>query len=531
VGIPLFFVVRQPGRDPAGKGNDNFYIVVRRIYIVRIVRRKINILHPKYTLIDDPSGLRGGRRDGRGDEKPMKDREMLPAIMVVDDDDDKRQAITTLVEKSGYTPCPATSGEEALDLYPREKPALVLLDCKMAGMDGLQVLERLKQIDPSCKVVMMSSYDDANTIVKAMKLGAENYLVQPVPVPELQILIDKLVEGPLAVAREERAELEGVVGNSQAMQMVFRMVRRVAGTKATLLIRGESGTGKEVIARAIHLLSPSSNRSFVTVDCTNIPSNLMESELFGHERGAFTDARTRKLGLLETADRGTLFLDEIGLMPLDLQAKLLNILETQRFRRVGGNEEIHVSVRILAATNEDLEEAVKEGRFREDLYYRLNVVPIDLPPLREREKDVLLIAENYLQWYTSLHATGPRQLAKDAQDLLQVYPWPGNVRELKNVIERAVLMTDSRIIPASALTIDRRSRKETETAVPVRVDAEGKVAVSFPPDGLSLDYVEQQIIEAALAQSGRNVTRAAAPLHLSRDTLRYRIAKFKTEEK
>jgi len=446
--------------------------------------------------------------------------------MVVDDDEGVQQTLAAFVKRCGFTACVAGSGEEALSLYAREGPHLVLLDYKMPGMDGLQVLEKLKQMDPACKVVMLSSYENSDVIVKAMRLGAENYLIQPVTLAQLRPVLGGLIER-LAV-QEENVRLEGVIGESEAMQKVFSMVHRLAPTQTTVLLRGESGTGKEVIARAIHMLSPLAERSFVTLDCTNIPANLMESELFGHERGAFTDAKTRKTGLLETADGGSLFLDEIGLMPLGLQTKLLNVLETQQFRRVGGTEEIKVSVRILAATNEDLEERVQEGHFREDLYYRLNVVPIDLPPLRERDDDVLMIAEHYLQWYTSLHGVPPRQLAEDSRALFRVYPWPGNVRELRNVIERAVLMTDSRVIPASALSIDRRSRRAVTPRPDTvfSIDQDGQVSIHFPTQGLVLEEVERQLIEAALAHTGGNVTRAADLLHISRDTLRYRITKY-----
>ena len=456
---------------------------------------------------------------------------MSAVVMIVDDDAGVSQALVGIVQKIGYGVCTAGSGEEAIALYSQVEPALVLLDCQLPDMDGMQVLERLKEIEPSCKVVMMSSFDDSNTVVRAMKLGAENYLTQPITMVQLQVVIDSLIDEPLAESEEEDSEsLEGVIGNSEVMQAVCRMVRRVAGTRATVLIRGESGTGKEVIARAIHLFSPSSNKSFVTVDCGNIPATLMESELFGHERGAFTDAKTQKQGLVETANGGTLFLDEIGLMPQDLQAKLLKILEAQRFRRVGGTEEIEVSVRILAATNENLEEAVREGRFREDLYYRLNVVPIDLPPLRERDDDVLLIADHYLQWFTSLEGLPSRQLAEDAQSLMRAYPWPGNVRELKNVIERSVVMTDHRIIPASALTIDRRSRAATGgLAGGFKINANSQVSIVFPPEGLPLEKIEREVIQAALEHAEGNVTKAASLLHLSRDTLRYRIVKFELE--
>jgi len=325
-------------------------------------------------------------------------------------------------------------------------------------------------------------------------------------------------------------ESEGVVGESAVMQDLSRLVERVASMRATLLIRGESGTGKELIARAIHQLSNRKDHAFVTVDCTNIPANLMESELFGHERGAFTDASTAKKGLLEIAGGGTVLFDEIGLMPLELQAKILNVLETQRFHRVGGTVEIQVDVRFLAATNEDLEAAVRDGRFRDDLYHRLNVVPIDAPPLRTRGDDVRHIADHVLAEYTRIHGTGVRRLGESAQLLLSAYAWPGNVRELRHVIERAVLMTDRTVIRADDLIIDRRNYAAATANPPqqnsaIRLDDAGGISVEFPPQGLALEAVERELIRAALEKSGRNVTRAAQLLQVSRDTLRYRIGK------
>ncbi len=308
------------------------------------------------------------------------------------------------------------------------------------------------------------------------------------------------------------------------MQDLSRLVVRVANTKATLLIRGESGTGKELIARAIHQLSTRINNAFVAFDCTNIPANLMESELFGHERGAFTDASATKKGLL----------DEIGLMPLELQAKLLNVLETQRFRRVGGTVEIQVDVRFLAATNADLETAVRDGRFRDDLYHRLNVVPIEAPPLRLRGEDVRLIADHVLEEYTRLHGTGARRLGESSQLLLSAYSWPGNVRELRHVIERAVLMTDRDVIRADDLIIDRRTYAAAALTPPsnsgIRLDDQGAISVEFPPQGIALEAVERELIRAALERSGNNVTKAAVLLHVSRDTLRYRISKHGATE-
>jgi two-component system response regulator AtoC len=457
---------------------------------------------------------------------------MKALVLIVDDSDTVRFALSKQVEAMGYRTLVAASGEQALAHFTEQNPALVLLDYHMPGKDGLEVLQEIKARNAATKVIMISGHDDSSVIVRAMKLGAENYLVQPIAAVDLAVLVNRLLEEPEAIAavEDEDDSMVGVIGCSEAMQVVFRMVRRVAPTQATVLIRGESGTGKEVIAHAIHLHSRVANKPLVTVDCTNIPSNLMESELFGHEKGAFTDARSLKKGLIETADGGTLFLDELGLMPLDIQAKMLHFLETRRFRRVGGTEELEVSLRILTATNEDLEQAVSEGRFREDLFYRLNVVPIDLPPLRARGDDVLLIAEHYLKWYSTLHGVELRTLAEDAKALFRAYAWSGNVRELRNVIERAVLMTDAPAIPASALSIDRRAEREGQsTARVLTMDGNGRLVVDFSAEGLAIEEVEKQLIQAALAEAKGNVSKAAALLHLSRDTLRYRIGKYELE--
>ena len=317
---------------------------------------------------------------------------------------------------------------------------------------------------------------------------------------------------------------EGLVGSSTAMRHIHTRMRRVAGSLATVLIRGESGTGKEVVARALHRMGPRADHPFVTLDCSSIPPNLMESMLFGHERGAFTGAGERAEGLLTAADGGTLFLDELGLMPIELQAKLLNVLETQRFRRVGGTGELSVSVRFLAATNEELEQAVSEGRFRQDLYYRLNVVPIDLPPLRGREEDILLLAGHFLKEFQERDGLPGLHLSKNATRLLMTYDWPGNVRQLRNVVEHAVVMSDGAVIRADDLVIDRRAPHPPTTNV--RVEANGEVYVHLPREGVSLDLLERRVVEAALRHTGGNVLRAARLLRVTRDRLRYRISKY-----
>ena len=320
---------------------------------------------------------------------------------------------------------------------------------------------------------------------------------------------------------------EGLIGTSAAMLRVLVRLRRVAASSATVLIRGESGTGKEVVAHAIHRMGPAPDSPFVTLDCSSIPPTLMESILFGHERGAFTDARQRSEGLLAAADGGTLFLDELGLMPVELQAKLLNVLETQTFRRVGGTQELSVAVRFLAATNEPLERAVAEGRFRSDLYYRLNVVPIDLPPLRGREEDILLLAQHFLDEFKEREGLPDLRLSDNALRLLATSDWPGNVRHLRYVIEHAVVMAEGKVIRPDDLAIDRRAPNAPVTNV--RVESNGEVCVHLPAEGISLELLERRIIEAALRHTGGNVLGAARLLRISRDRLRYRIAKYEID--
>ena len=327
------------------------------------------------------------------------------------------------------------------------------------------------------------------------------------------------------------SEPNQIVGQSPAIQAVFDLIDRVADTPATVLITGESGTGKELVAREVHRRGRRVDQAFVAVNCTAIPSNLLEAELFGYEKGAFTDAKIRKKGLFELADGGTVFLDEIGLMPLDLQAKILTVLETRTFRRVGGLEAIQADIRFVAATNEDLEEAVAAGRFRQDLYYRLNVVPVHLPPLRERGQDILHIARHFLAIYSQRYQKGPSYFSPGAERWLLNYPWPGNAREVRNVIERAVLLSPGTLIRSEDLAIGKEEKDlATEERPPaVEIDGLGEVRIALPPWGIALEDVERRLIEEALKQAGGNITRAAQLLHMSRDTLRYRIKKHRLD--
>jgi two-component system NtrC family response regulator len=451
---------------------------------------------------------------------------MSANLMVIDDDVALCTAINRLLNAQGYRVRVANSGEDGLALCQQEMPSLVLLDLSLPGIDGLETLRRIKQMDRACRVVMITAYDKARSVVDAVKLGADDYVTKPLPMEELRVLVAKLVGQSAAVQPEAGVGLGAIVGKSPAIGQVFEMVRRISGTSSTVLVTGESGTGKELVSRAVHLNSDRADQPFLSINCVSIPASLLESELFGYEKGAFTDAKAQKRGLIEVAGSGTLLLDEIGLMPIDLQGKILTVLETRKFRRVGGMEEITAESRFIAATNRDLEKAVRSGEFREDLYYRLNVIPIHLPPLRERGDDALLLARHFLDEYSRRHQKPRRDLSREAEALLRAYSWPGNVRELKNVIERAVLLTDGPTIDAPDLSVDRRSRGRGPGRVAsLEVSEKDAIHVSFPSWGLSLNQVERQVIEKALHHTGGNVSRAAKLLHVSRYTLMYRMRK------
>lgn len=461
---------------------------------------------------------------------------MRSHILIVDDEPPIREVLKDFVEMLGHEGETAASAEDGLELFQKRMPDLVLSDLVLPGMSGIDLLRAVKQIDPQCHVVLMTGYASGRTAIEAMGLGADDYITKPLRLDELKVIIEKALEARAAEKGRQRKELvlDGIIGESPAITKVLDMVERLSRTSTTtVLILGASGTGKEVVARAIHKNSPTADYPFISVSCAAIPSALLEAELFGYEKGAFTDAKTQKKGLLELADKGTLFLDEMGLMGLDLQAKLLNILETQTFRRIGGTKEIKVSLRFIAATNEDLDKAVEKGAFREDLYYRLHVIPIYLPQLRERGNDVLLIAEHYLRHYGREHGNRHFFFTAETKALLMSYHWPGNVRELKNVIERAVLMAQTETILPEDLPINRRARPTREAEMPsasqVNIEATGDIQVRFPPWGISLEEVERRIIAEALRETRGNVSEAAHLLHISRDTLRYRIKKFELE--
>ncbi len=451
-------------------------------------------------------------------------------IAVVDDEPLFRSWLAEQLEAAGYAVKQVATGAEALRLVHEASPALMLLDLRLPDADGLALLERFREIDRDMVVVIVTAYGEIETAVQAVKAGAYHFLEKPVDLNDLLITIEKGLEArrlrqEVAILREKyRWQFASVelVGRSPAMQKIIQSVEKVAETEsATVLLEGESGTGKDLVARAIHAQSRRRNRPFLEINCTALPEHLLESEMFGHERGAFTDARERKRGLAEIADGGSLLLDEIGDMPAGAQVKLLRFLEDSKFRRVGGTTDIVVDVRIIAATNRNLDKAIEERTFRSDLYYRLKVVPIYLPPLRERPEDIIPLALYFVEQLARDLKREMPTLTSAALEVLQAYPWPGNARELRNVLERAIILEEMVEIKPEHLPAEIRGVNRA-------VRDEGWV-VQLPPNGVRMEVVERDLILQALSRSGGNVAGAARMLGLSRDTLRYRIKKFQLD--
>lgn len=442
-------------------------------------------------------------------------------ILIADDEANMRWVLERALSKAGYEVETAEDGQLALERALAERPDLVLLDLKMPKLDGLSVLRRLKEHYPDLLIIMMTAHGSAATAIEAMKAGAHDYLMKPFDMEELLITVSKAFE--VERLREQVDYLKGevesngwqIVVNSEAMQKVRHLVERVALTPATVLIQGESGTGKELVANAIHALSPRVGGPFIRVNCAALTETLLETELFGHEKGAFTGALVRKMGRFELANGGTLFLDEIGELSFNVQAKLLRVLQERTFERVGGEKTIKVDVRIIAATNRDLLKEVQEGRFREDLFYRLSVFPISIPPLRERQEDIPDLADHFVKKFRTYgqgKTLGPGVLTQ-----LMAYEWPGNVRELENVIERMVIISSGTVIGNDELPVFNTLKKEEKGCTG---------AFELPPEGISLEELEKSFLKQALEQTAGNQSQAAKRLGLSRHALLYRLEKY-----
>ena len=463
-------------------------------------------------------------------------------ILIIDDEPHLPHQFARFLERRGYEVYTAANGEVGLEELQKNSIDLVLLDVRLPKMGGLEVLKRIRKTDQELPVIMLTAYGDVKTAVEAMKLGASDYLIKGFDLAELLLVVQRALEmsamyRELRQLKRERSDnyhFNYIVGQSERMREIFDTVARIArsGGAASVLITGESGTGKEVIARAIHEQSSRASGPFHPLNCAAIPSNILESELFGYEQYAFTDAKKQKRGLLELADGGTLFLDEIGEMPLDMQAKLLRVLETQSFYRLGGNKEVRINVRVLAATNRNLEEAMKEGSFRSDLFFRLAVLRIDLPPLRERPGDILLFAWRFIEDFNKSLGRNVKKIAPEAQQLLLEYNWPGNVRELKNVIERAIILNSGNELLPDHLPYEIVGQRGSDKGS--QIDPWEQWLRERPLGPVALEEVtsrvEKYFVQWALETAKHNRTRAAELLGLTKvDQLRYLMRKYGIE--
>lgn len=448
---------------------------------------------------------------------------MTKRILVVEDEDKLRRVIQLQLLSAGFSVEQAASAEEALPLL--ERADLVLTDLKLPGMSGQELLALAHRQNANLPVVMITAFGSVETAVEAMKAGAFDFIPKPFSLDHLMQVVNKALE--VRSLRDENRELreqlghryqfDNIVGRSRAMQEIFATVMRVAPTRATVLLAGESGVGKDLIARAVHYHSPRRDRPFVKINCTAIPENLMESELFGYEKGAFTGATVSKPGKFEQADTGTAFLDEIGDVPGSIQVKLLRVLQEREFERLGSNKTLRIDVRVIAATNVDLRAALEQGTFREDLYYRLNVVPINIPPLRDRREDIPYLAKHFVSKLAGELGSRVTAISEPAIDALLHYHWPGNVRELENVIERSLVLASGVKLEPADIRLDDMPKARAAASQP---------AAFTLPEGMSLEDYEQAIIREAMKKANGNKSQAARLLGLTRNALRYRLSQM-----
>jgi DNA-binding NtrC family response regulator len=453
----------------------------------------------------------------------------MPVVLVVDDELLQRDILKTILQDEGYETYAASSGEEALRVIAKYHPEVILTDLKMEGMDGIELIESVAAIELppedgfSPTMIIMTAHGTISSAVEAMKKGAFDYLTKPLNKDSLVLTVKRAVEHAELLKENrqlhkelyDRFRMEGIVGKSAMMQEAVEIMKKVSGSSATVLIVGESGTGKELVARAIHYNSPRRSKAFTALNCASIPENLFESELFGYEPGAFTGAASRRIGLFEATNGGTLFLDEIGDMPVMMQSKLLRVLQDKEIRRLGGKEAIKVDVRIIAATNKDLEKELAKGNFREDLYYRLRVVSIDLPPLRSRKTDISELTDFFIAKYNREFGKRVKEIEAAALRALTEYGWPGNIRQLESVVERAVLMCDNNAITIKDIKGELRTGQSGDA-----LDFE------IPEEGIDLEDLEEKLLRKAMAKANGVVAKAAKLLGLSYKTFWYRWEKL-----
>lgn len=447
---------------------------------------------------------------------------MFPTILIVDDETTILQSLSGILSDEGYETLTALNGYEALKIIEEESPDLVLLDIWMPGMDGIETLREIKRTNPFLQVVIISGHGTIETAVKATKLGAYHFVEKPLSIEKVVVTINnalnfRRLEEENRFLRKKTLEKHSITGNSAPIQALKKQIAIVAPTQAWVLITGENGTGKELVARTIHQMSDRPDKPLIDVNCAAIPDELIESELFGHEKGAFTGATTRKRGKFEVADKGTIFLDEIGDMSLKTQAKILRILQEKKFERVGGTRTLSVDVRVLAASNKDLETEIEKGTFREDLYFRLNVIPIEVPPLRNRTEDIPLLIETFLSEFVQEGDCGPKSMTPEAIEHLKAYQWPGNVRELKNLVERLAIMIESDVIGEEDLPLSYRQQK----AITSDMDFLRENSLKEAKREFEKAYIQQK-----LAENNNNISQTADSIGIERSHLYKKIKAF-----